>query len=161
MTVMSAPFGLFQQHISLMHGWVPTTVQALAAAALLVALTGRRRRWLPLAALLGVVAVAAAHWAIASNGLASEPAPRQLWLWVAASGVAVGVVGLGWRAARWSPPQRRRPSPWRSWPIRAVTWRRRASSDGCSSQPRKSNVANTCSRNRRLPPTRRTPIGVV
>ncbi len=101
MTVMSAPFGLFQQHISLMHGWVPTTVQALAAAALLVALTGRRRRWLPLAALLGVVAVAAAHWAIASNGLASEPAPRQLWLWVAASGVAVGVVGLGWRTARW------------------------------------------------------------
>ena len=47
---MSAPFGLFQQHISLMHGWVPTTVQTLAAAALLVAVTGRRRRWLPLVA---------------------------------------------------------------------------------------------------------------
>ena len=98
---MSAPFGLFQQHISLMHGWVPTTVQALAAAALLVAVTGRRRRWLALAALFGVIAAAAAYWGIASNGLASEPAPRQLWIWVAASGLAVGVVGLGWRGARW------------------------------------------------------------
>ena len=60
MTVMSAPFGLFQQHISLMHGWVPATVQALAGATLLVALGRRTRRWtlrwLPVAGVVGIAA---------------------------------------------------------------------------------------------------------
>ena len=101
---MAAPSGLFQQHISLMHGWVPVTVQALAGATLLIALGRGRRwtlRWLPPAGLVGAAAAAAVHWVITSDGLAGEPAPRQLWVWIAMSGVAVSVLGLGWRGARW------------------------------------------------------------
>ena len=105
MTVMSAPFGLFQQHISLMHGWVPATVQALAGATLLVALGRRTRRWtlrwLPVAGVVGIAAATAVHWVVTSDGLSGEPAPRQLWVWITISGVAVSVLGLGWRGARW------------------------------------------------------------
>ena len=83
-----------------MHGWAPTTVQTWLRPSLLVANTGRRRRWLPLVALFGVIAAAAAYWAVASNGLANEPA-------LASCGTCRrqrrrgGVAALGWRAARW------------------------------------------------------------
>ncbi len=105
MTVMAAPCCLFQQHISLMHGWVPVTVQALAGTTLLIALGRRSRRWrllwLPLTGLIGVAAATAVHWVITSDGLSGEPAPRQLWVWTAISGVAVSALVLGWRGTRW------------------------------------------------------------
>jgi S-formylglutathione hydrolase FrmB len=53
------------------------------------------------AAVIGVVATCLAQWYVAAAGLADEPAPRMLWVWVALSIVAVAVVVLGWRAARW------------------------------------------------------------
>jgi S-formylglutathione hydrolase FrmB len=95
----------FQQHISLMHGWVPITVQALAAVLLVLAVGWRSRRWrllwLPLAAVIGAGAALSAHWFIDSDGLAGDPAPRQLWIWIALTALAAAVVFFGWRGTRW------------------------------------------------------------
>ncbi len=94
-----------QQHISLIHGWVPLTVQIVTGAALVLAVGWRTRRWrllwLPVAAAVGVAAAAYAHWSIADDGLAGDPAPQQLWVWIALTGVAVMVAVVGWRSARW------------------------------------------------------------
>ncbi len=47
----------FRQHLSLMHGWIPMTVQVMAAVALLAAIGWRTRRWrlvwLPRALIVG------------------------------------------------------------------------------------------------------------
>lgn len=59
----------FRQHLSLMHGWIPMTVQVMAAVALLVAIGRRTRRWrlvwLPWALVVGAALMAAANWYIA------------------------------------------------------------------------------------------------
>ncbi|MGI9124055.1 MAG: alpha/beta hydrolase-fold protein [Mycobacterium sp.] len=95
---------LFRDHVSLMHGWVPLTAQILAAVLLVLAIGWRTRRWrlmwVPAAALLGIGLAWLTYWIIASNGLSGEPAPGQLWVWVAITGLAVGVAALGWRSAR-------------------------------------------------------------
>ena len=44
-TTLAAPFGLFRDHVSLMHGWLPIAAQALAAALLILAIGWRNRRW--------------------------------------------------------------------------------------------------------------------
>src|SRR5258705_5715563 len=72
----------FRHHLSLMHGWIPMTVQVMAAVALLVAIGWRTRRWrvvlLPWAFLGGAALTAAAYWYIASEGLAGDdPAPHR------------------------------------------------------------------------------------
>lgn len=88
-----------------MHGWVPVTAQVLAVVLLISGIGWRTRRWrltrLPVAALLGLALAWSTHWIITSNGLSGEPAPRQLWVWVAVTGLAVGVAALGWGSARW------------------------------------------------------------
>lgn len=88
-----------------MHGWIPITVQVVAALVLVLAVGWRSRRWrliwVPVAAVVGGGVAALAHWYIASDGLAGDPAPNQLWLWVALSGLAAGVLVVGWRSARW------------------------------------------------------------
>lgn len=103
--VLAEPFDPFRDHISLMHGWVPVTVQMLAAATLVLAVGWRSRRWrlaaVPAAALAGVLLAFAANWAIAANGLSGEPAPPRLWLWIALTGFAIVVASLGWRSALW------------------------------------------------------------
>lgn len=104
-TIVAEPIGLFRDHISLMHGWLPLTAQILAGVLLVLAigLRDRRRRLvlLPAAAAVGLAAVWITHWNIASNGLSGEPAPRQLWVWVGLTGLAIGVAVLGWRSAGW------------------------------------------------------------
>ena len=91
----------FRHHLSLMHGWIPMTMQVMAAVALLVAIARRTRRWrlvwLPWALVAGAALTAAANWYIASEGLAGDPAPQPLWVWIALTGVAAGVLrgGLG------------------------------------------------------------------
>lgn len=91
--------------VSLMHGWLPPTVQALAIVLLVCAIGSRSRRWwqirLPFAAGLGLVLAAGLHWYIGWAALASEPAPRSLWGWLTLAGLAGGVVAVGWRGARW------------------------------------------------------------
>ena len=96
----------FRHHLSLMHGWIPMTVQVMAAVALLVAIGWRTRRWrlvwLPRALIVGAALTAAAYWYIASEGLAGDdPAPHRLWIWIGLSGVAAAVLLAGWRGARW------------------------------------------------------------
>ena len=89
-----------------MHGWIPATVQLVAAVALVAAIGWRSRRWrlvwLPWAAISGAALAASAYWYVMSEGLAGDSAPRFLWLWIGLSGVAAAVLTAGWRgAARW------------------------------------------------------------
>lgn len=96
-----------RHHLSLMHGWLPLTVQILAAVALITAIGWRTRRWrfiwLPWSALIGVGLAMAAYWFTASAGVAddSNPAPHTLWIWIALCGLAFGVLVSGWRGAQW------------------------------------------------------------
>jgi len=94
---------LLSNHISLMHGWAPITVEAVTAIALGLAVGWRSLRWrllwLPLAAVVGGVAAAGAHWYI--GGVATEPPSRALYVWIALAGTAAAVLILGWRGARW------------------------------------------------------------
>jgi S-formylglutathione hydrolase FrmB len=91
--------------MSLMHGWIPLTVQLIAAAVVLLAIGRRSRRWLllwvPLALLLGVGLAEAFYWYLTDQGVADEPAPLALWAWVTVSGLAAAAVVLGWRGAAW------------------------------------------------------------
>jgi S-formylglutathione hydrolase FrmB len=96
---------LLPEHTSLMHGWVPATIQAVTAAVLLLAVGWRSRRWrllwLPVAIVVGVAVAAWAHRYITTGGLADDPAPRVLWWWIALSGAAVAILVLGWPSAQW------------------------------------------------------------
>jgi len=88
-----------------MQGWAPIAIQVLTVALLVFAIGWRTRRWrllwLPISALIGVSLAWLTHWNIATNGLAGDPAPRGLWVWLALSGLAGGVAVLGWRSADW------------------------------------------------------------
>ena len=102
--IVAAPL-LVGHHTSLMHGWVPITVQATAATILVVAVGWRSRRWrrlwLPVAVAVGIAVMCWAYWCIADDGLADEPAPHALWIWTALTGTAGAVLLLGWQSARW------------------------------------------------------------
>lgn len=91
-------------HTSLMHGWVPITVQVVAGVVLALAVGWRSARWrliwLPLAALAGGGTAYGVHWYIVDRGLSEEPAPWPLWLWIALTGMAAAVLLVGWRSAR-------------------------------------------------------------
>jgi S-formylglutathione hydrolase FrmB len=95
---------LASNYTSLMHGWIPTTIQVMTAVVLALAVGWRSRRWrmvsLPAAALVGGAVAYATHWYIVDRGLADEPAPSTLWLWIALTGMAATVLVLGWRGAR-------------------------------------------------------------
>ena len=88
-----------------MHGWVPAVVQAVAITVLLLAVGWRSRRWrmlwLPLSILIGVATAAWTRWYVDSQGLADDPPPRTLMIWVGLTGLAMGVLLLGWRHIRW------------------------------------------------------------
>jgi hypothetical protein len=66
-------------------------VQAVATAFLLLAIGRRSARWgivwLPLALIVGVATAATAHWYIDSAGLADDPAPQALWIWIGLTGL--------------------------------------------------------------------------
>jgi S-formylglutathione hydrolase FrmB len=91
--------------ISLMRGWLPASVQAFTAVLLVCAVGCRTRRrrlgWLPVTLVVGVVLAVGARWYVESAGIAGDPAPTNMWIWVGLTGVAVGVVWVGWRGARW------------------------------------------------------------
>ena len=96
---------LAEHHTSLMHGWIPGTVQAVSVTVLLLAIGWRSRRWrllwLPAAAAVGAGVAAWAHWYITAGGLADDPAPHPLWWWIAFSGAAATILVLGWPGAAW------------------------------------------------------------
>ena len=97
--------GYRQQHLSLMHGWLPLTIQMAAVVVLLAAIGWRNRRWrliwLPVAVGIGVLLSATAYWYISSEGLAGDPAPNLLWIWIAVTGVAAVILVVGWPGAKW------------------------------------------------------------
>lgn len=88
-----------------MHGWLPLTVQIVAGLILVLAVGWRTRRWrllwVPLAAVAGIAAAWYAQWSISNDGLADDPAPHQLWVWIALTTLAAVVAIVGWRGARW------------------------------------------------------------
>ena len=87
---------------SLMHGLIPVVVAAISAVALLYAVGRRwRTRLFPVAAAAGLVTGSGVHWLYGTLGLASEPAPRAMWVWVSLTGFAGAVVVAGWRSAGW------------------------------------------------------------
>jgi len=92
-------------HLSLIHGWLPVTVQVVTAALLVCAIGWRSPRWralwLPVGVVSGLAVAVWAHWYLGSLEVAGDPSPPLLWVWIAAAGVAAGVVVLGWRGARW------------------------------------------------------------
>ncbi len=105
-TVLAEEWGPLRGHLSLMHGGIPLTVQILAVLVLALAVGRRTRRWrlvwLPVCAAAGLALASATHWSISSEGLAGDPAPPRLWLWLAATGFAAAVAVLGWPSAqRW------------------------------------------------------------
>ena len=96
--------GLGVAHLSLTHGWVPTILE-LVAAVTLVLVVGRRTRrwnvvWLPAGGIIGAGAAIGAYWYVRSAGLAGDPAPAAVWIWIGLSGLAAVIAAAGWRA-RW------------------------------------------------------------
>ncbi|OSC41305.1 alpha/beta hydrolase [Mycobacterium decipiens] len=96
---------LAASHTSLMHGWVPITVQVVTVVVLALAVGWRsrhwRRRWLPTAAAIGGTLAWGTRCYVAGDGLANEPPPSALCVWVALTGAAAAVLIVGWRSARW------------------------------------------------------------
>lgn len=98
-----------RQHLSgqtsLIHGWLPTTLQVVTAIAVALAVGRRSRRWrllwLPLSAAVGAMAAWGAHGYLADAGAATAAAPRALYVWITLAGMATAVLILGWRGARW------------------------------------------------------------
>ncbi len=101
---MTLPDSL-RHHLSLMHGWLPVTVQVIAALAVIAAVSRRsgrwQVRWLPWALIVGCALAASAYWYVASQGLADSPAPHSLWIWIGLTGFAAAVLVAGWRRAQW------------------------------------------------------------
>jgi hypothetical protein len=97
-------FGLLDHEVSLIHGWLPWTVQVIAAVALAAAVGWRSLWWrlvcVPSAGLVGVVAAGVVGWYINSAGM-GDAAPLSLSIWIGLTVVAVVVLAVGWRGARW------------------------------------------------------------
>ena len=91
--------------ISLLHGWLPPTIWTVAAIVLVLAIGWRSRRWrlvwLPVSLAVGLLVAGWTHWFIDTQGLAGDPAPDALWIWVGLTGLAVAVAVLGWRKNPW------------------------------------------------------------
>ncbi|MGW0163149.1 alpha/beta hydrolase [Mycobacterium sp. NPDC003323] len=87
--------GLFTHRDSLTHGWIPLTAQVIAGAVLLLVVRRYPWRILFAAAVAGIAAAVAAHGYVNSQGLAGEPAPPSLWVWVGLTGFACGAALLG------------------------------------------------------------------
>jgi S-formylglutathione hydrolase FrmB len=94
--------------MSLLTGWLPVSVQVVAALVVLAALAALRvrrlSRWLPVLAVVAVAVALAVRRYVAVHGLSSDPAPPLLWVWIGVTAAAVPAVVPGWRGAR---PRRR------------------------------------------------------
>ena len=89
---------------SLINGWLPITIQAVAVALLVAAVGWRSRRWrlrwLPIACVAGLVVAAIADRYVEYQGWGNDP-PWGMWAWIALTGFALAVVVLGWPTAGW------------------------------------------------------------
>jgi len=95
----------FFGQLSLLRGWLPLTLQALALVVVVAAIRWRERRWhrwvLPAALIVAAGLTAISYSYIGSLGVAGDPAPPSLWLWTAMTSLAAAVLVLGWRGTRW------------------------------------------------------------
>jgi S-formylglutathione hydrolase FrmB len=86
-------------------GWLPLTIEIVAAIALIVAIGWRTRRWrllwLPICVVIGVLGAFAARTYVNSEGLASDPAPFAVWVWVGVFVAGIALAVLGWRGTSW------------------------------------------------------------
>ncbi|MEZ0051856.1 S-formylglutathione hydrolase FrmB [Mycobacterium sp. MAA66] len=91
--------------VSLLGGWLPLTVELVSVVALVLVLARLGRRWwlvwVPVSAALGVAVALAARTYMNSEGLASDPAPLDLWVWTALAAAAITLAVFGWRRSRW------------------------------------------------------------
>ncbi|MDT7756840.1 MAG: hypothetical protein QOH27_2738, partial [Mycobacterium sp.] len=106
MTLLAADAPANYRHgLSLLQGWLPLTLQAIAVIVLALAIGWRTRRWrlvwLPVSIVIGLAVAAWAHWFVDSQGMAGDPAPDSLWIWTGLTGFALGVAVLGWRGIKW------------------------------------------------------------
>jgi S-formylglutathione hydrolase FrmB len=98
--------GGYGRGLSLLTGWLPITLQVVAALVLLAVVLRRAPRrwyigWVPAAVLAGVVVALLVSWRVAADGLTNDPAPPALWVWTAVTAAAAVVAVVGWRGARW------------------------------------------------------------
>jgi S-formylglutathione hydrolase FrmB len=105
-TILAADAPANYRHgLSLLEGWLPLTLQAIAVIVLALAIGWRTRRWrfvwLPVSIVIGLAVAAWAHWYVDSQGMAGDPAPDSLWIWTGLTGFAIGVAVLGWRGIKW------------------------------------------------------------
>lgn len=95
----------FFGQLSLLHGWLPPTMQAVALLVVIAAVEWRKRRWhrwvLPGALVTAAALTGLSYWYLGSLGVAGDPAPTGLWLWIAMTGLAAAVLLLGWPGTRW------------------------------------------------------------
>ncbi|MGF6882575.1 S-formylglutathione hydrolase FrmB [Nocardia sp. GAS34] len=98
-------FGGFHKGVSLLHGWLPLTIEIVAMVLLIIAIVRLTRRWwyirLPIAVVLGVAGALAGWWYTNNQGLASDPAPLLLWISVGLMVGSIAVAVIGWPRARW------------------------------------------------------------
>ncbi|QNJ95642.1 esterase family protein [Mycolicibacterium fluoranthenivorans] len=88
--------------VPLTHGLLPPLIEIATLALVVPAAVRRgRRRVLALAAVCGVALAGGVHSYIAAIGIAGDPAPRPLWLWIALTGFCAVVAVLGWVRTRW------------------------------------------------------------
>jgi hypothetical protein len=70
--------------VSLLWGWLPLTIQVVAAVTVLLGIGWRSRRWrgvwLPLAVLVGVAVVGCTYWYVKYQGIGDNPALPIFWL---------------------------------------------------------------------------------
>ena len=89
----------------MLHGWLSPTVQGVTLLVLIIAIQWRARGWLkrvlPVALITAAAVTGLSYWYITSLGVAGDPAPTTLWLWIALTGLAAGVFLVGWRGIRW------------------------------------------------------------
>lgn len=85
--------------VSLLHGWLPATVQLITGLVLVLALADRNPRWwtvrVPAAAVAGVALAATVHWFMVTYGLTTNRVPVALWIWIALTGFAVALLMAG------------------------------------------------------------------
>lgn len=91
--------------ISALGGWFPITVEVVTILVVVIAIGWRTKRWrllwLPVSAVVGVAGALAARTYMNSEGLASDPAPLNLWLWIGLFVSTIAVAILGFTSARW------------------------------------------------------------
>src|SRR4051812_23040029 len=89
--------------MSLVNGWFPHAVVALAVATLTFGVLSARRRWRRLGTLtLGVAAgMAPAAWLITRLDLVGYTYPRSFYVWTGLVVLAAGVAAVGWRRSGW------------------------------------------------------------